>query len=155
MRNKTDTKINSYLSSLFISSLRYRRSSSFPKRNWDQIWKSHIWKSSASLRVREWFLINVTMTVITLAMIILITAVWLQNNQSGSLCDWIDNNLITFFTINEFSTRSLQSIWHAAYLSLLFSITGVIKLKESQFVVCLAFLVFFRFFHFSAHLWIT
>ena len=99
--------------------------------------------------------IDATMTVITLAMIIMITAVWLQNNQSRSLCDWIDNNLITFFTINKFSTRNLKSIWHAAYLSLLFSIARVIKLKESQFVVCLAFLVFFRFFLFSAHLWIT
>ena len=88
-------------------------------------------------------------------MIIMITEVWLQNNQSRSLCDWIDNNLITFFTINKFSTRNLQSIWHAAYLSLLFSIAWVIKLKESQFVVCLAFLVFFRFFLFWAHLWIT
>ena len=37
----------------------------------------------------------------------------------------------------------------------LFSIAWVIKLKESQFVVCLAFLVFFRFFLFSAHLRIT
>ena len=86
-------------------------------------------------------------------MIIMITAVWLQNNQSRSLCDWIDNNLITFFTINKFSSRNIQSIWHAAYLSLLFSIAWVIKLKErSQFVVCLAFLVFFNFFLFPAHL---
>ena len=114
-----------------------------------------IWKSNASLRVWDWLPIDVTMTVITLAMIIIITAVWSQNNQSRSLCDWIDNNLITFFAITKFSTRNLQSIWHAAYLSLLFSIAWVIKLKESQFVVCLAFLVFFRFFLFSAHLWIT
>ena len=155
MRNKTDCKINSYLSSLFISSLCYWGHLHFLNEIGIKIWKSHIWKSSASLTVRDWFLINVTMTIITLAMIILITAVWLQNNQSGSLCGWINNLLITFSTINEFSTRSLQSIWHAAYLSLLFSITGVIKLKESQFVVCLAFLVFFRFFLFSAHLRIT
>ena len=40
----------------------------------------------------------------------MITAVSLQNNQGGSLCDWTDNNLITFFTINKFCTRNLQSI---------------------------------------------
>ena len=85
----------------------------------------------------------------------MITAVWLQNNQSRSLYDWIDNNLISFFTINKFSTRNLQSVRHTAYLSLLFSIAWLIKLKESQFVACLAFLVFFRFFLFSAHLSIT
>ena len=78
-----------------------------------------------------------------------------HHNQSCSLCDWIDNNLITFFTINKLSTRSLKSIRHAAYLSLLFSIAWIFKLKESQFAVCLAILVFFRFFLFSAHLRIT
>ena len=62
------------------------------------------------------------MTVITLTMIIMINAVWLQNNQSRTLCDWIDNNLIAFFAINKFSTRNLKSILHAAHLSLLFSI---------------------------------
>ena len=51
------------------------------------------------------------------------------------------------------------SCFLASWLSSLpvfaFSIAWLIKLKESQFFVCLAFLVFFRFFLFSAHLWIT
>ena len=96
------------------------------------------------MRVWDWLPIDVTITIITLAMIIImITAVWLQNNQSLSLCDWTDNSLITFFTINKFCTRNLQSIWYATYLSLLFS-TVWVKLMQIQFVVCLAFLVFFR-----------
>ena len=65
-----------------------------------------------------------------------------------------DNNLITFFTINQFCTRKLQSIWYAAYQFLLFSIASV-KLNQIQFVVCFAFLVVFRFFLFSAHLLTT
>ena len=60
------------------------------------------------------------------------------NNQNRSLCVRTDNNLITFFTINQSCTRNLQSIWYAAYLFLLFSITSV-KLKQIQFVVCFAF----------------
>ena len=45
--------------------------------------------------------------------------VWLQNNQSCSLYHWTDNNLITFYTMNKFYTRNLQSIWHALTLTCL------------------------------------
>ena len=84
----------------------------------------------------------------------MITAVWLQNNQTRNSGDWTDNNFIMFFTINKFCTRNLESVWYGAYLSLIFSIAWV-KLKQIQLVVCLAYLVFFRFFLFSTHLWIA
>ena len=67
------------------------------------------------------------------------------------MCVRTDNNLFTFFTINQFCTRNMQSIWYTAYLFLFFSIASV-KLKQTQFVVCFALSVFFRFFLFSAHL---
>ena len=70
------------------------------------------------------------------------------------VCVRTDNNFITFFTVNQFCTINLHSVWYAAYLFLLFS-TASVKLKQIQFVVHFPSLVFFRFFLFSAHLWIT
>ena len=66
-------------------------------------------------RVWDWLSVDVTITIITLAMIsiitlamiIMIAVVWLQNNQSRSYCNWADNNLATFFTINKF----WKSLW--------------------------------------------
>ena len=54
------------------------------------------------------------------------------------VCVRTDNNLITFFIINQSCTRNLQSILYAAYMFLLFSIASV-KLKQIQFVICFAF----------------
>ena len=72
--------------------------------------------------------------------IIIIAVVLLQNNQSRSLCNWT-NNLIKFFTIDKFCTRNLQSIWHAAYLSFLFSIALVdLKASSNCCLSCLFFL---------------
>ena len=61
------------------------------------------------------------------------------------MCNWTDN-LIKIFTLNKFCTRNLQSIWYAVYLSLLFSKLLDVNKKQISVVVCLAFLVFFRFF---------
>ena len=72
--------------------------------------------------------------------LIMIAVVLLQNNQSRSLCNWTDN-LIKFFTIDKFCTRNLQSIWHAAYLSFLFSIALVdLKANSNCCLSCLFFL---------------
>ena len=66
--------------------------------------------------------------------------------QSCSLRVRTDNSLITFFSINQFCTRNLQSIWYeACSLFLPFSIASV-KLKQIcclfYFFSLLAFLSF-------------
>ena len=74
------------------------------------------------------------------------TFLLIKYNAPTILIEW--TNLLRIKCLNvKFSKYQKQ-------LSL-FSIALVIKLKESQFVVCLAFLFFFRFFLFSAHLRIT
>ena len=58
-------------------------------------------------------------------MMMIITAVLLQNNKSRSLSNWADNNLATFFPINKFCMRNLQSVGDAANLPMLVSIALV------------------------------
>ena len=78
-------------------------------------------------------------------MIRVITVIWLQNNDSRSLCNWTDN-LITFFKINKFRTRKSQTIWYTGYLSLLFSVAWVEVKANSTCRLSCFFSFFFHFF---------
>ena len=94
------------------------------------------------MRAWDWLPIKVTITIITWTMMIMITVVWFQNSDSCSLCNYTDNNLTTFFTINKFCMRNLQSVGDAAYLSLLVSITLVERKANSTYCLSWIFSLF-------------